>query len=172
MSSVAGAFPYAEDGVVEGDFTQQFRYPVITSPWPRWNYITAVVVDGPTGSLPSMYLRPTDRELTIIGSWHEHYCTYWYGSNWFRASMRAGPFDIDGSANGRILAKFRRSGGWGYGHRSWENQTFCPNFDKPPMDLIAVLDLEQSHGSGEVCEKWIEWKRNHVEIFGKGGIGQ
>lgn len=166
MNETIDSFPYAEDGVIPGDTSEQYRFPIILHPWPRWNYITAVVVDSDRNEAFRIFVRPTDEELAIVGSFHEYYCDCWYNAT-YRAKMRERPFDIDGSANGRILAKYR-NGGWGYNHRSWQyGPTFVPEWNEPPMGLIAVLDREQGYGLDEVNEQWEQWKRNHPEVFGQ-----
>lgn len=164
-------FPYATDGVAPDDPASQHRFPIVNTPYPGWAYITAVVVRGNESWLPAV--RPTDDELRLVASFHEQYCSYWYGlpGQGFRRQMEARPFDIDGGANGRVLLK-RPDGSWAYRRSSW---TQGPAVMPPPegfaggepLDLVGLLD--HIHGARpdepNPSADWTKWKAQHPEVF-------
>lgn len=146
---------YADDGVLADEPANRYRFSLIVSPHPRWNYVTAVVVGGLWEGF-----RPTDAELAMVGSFHEEYCERRYGHR--RPEMRRKhPFDIDGGANSRFLIK-HEDGGWGYRHRSWRiGPEFLPAWNTEPHSLIEVLDYEAKPND----ERWAAWKAARPEIF-------
>jgi hypothetical protein len=148
---------YADDGVVADDPANRYRFPLISTAYPRWYYITAVVVGGLWEGV-----RPTEDELVIVDSFHEAYCQYWYGpaKTGQRAMMeRAHPFDIDGGALGRFLRK-RADGGWGCRLTSWtQGPEFWPAWNSEPRGLVEVLSRVAS-------PNWEAWKAAYPKIFG------
>lgn len=162
-------FPYTADGVKQGDFSEQYRFPIVTTSHPAWAYITAVVVADDDGWPEAV--RPTDDELRVVGSFHREYCDYWYdpsGCGWRGRVMEKRPFDIDGGANGRILIK-RAEGDWAYRLRSWSiGPMFKPSLSSggPKLDLYALLDYIHGGRDGqEVSSRWTKWKAAHPEVF-------
>src|SRR5687768_17693511 len=93
---------YAEDGVKRDEFAESLRLPIISTPYPRWCYITAVMV----GTYPWEHIgiRPSDDELRVIASFHQEYLNHWYNQHWLRR-MAERPFDLDGGANMVIFTK-------------------------------------------------------------------
>lgn len=155
-------WPYVEDMPKRDAFAESLRIPLINSPYPRWRYITAVVV----GEYPfeKFSVRPTDDELRIVASFHQEYVSRWYNARWVQ-KMAERPFDIDGAAVGRFLVKYQ-NGGWGYRKHTWQyGPMFAPQWDNEPTDLIAVMDRIHSFGGDEVSPRWLEWKQNHAELF-------
>jgi len=161
---VSTDWPYTEDGVQQGDFTEQFRYPIVNTSHPRWCYITTVVVFGESDYRPPS-LRPTDDELRIIASFHQEYIGYWYRDSWKRR-MAEKPFDLDGQANGRYLIK-RAEGDWAYRKMTWTSgPLFAPQFGSTEtLDLIPLLDRIHDWGDGEIRPAWLKWKADHPEVF-------
>lgn len=155
-------WPYAEDGVARDVFCESLRLPLIGNPYPRWCYITAVVVPPPDE--PGWRgVRPTDDELRVVASYHEAYCAYWYRESWKRR-MAERPFDVDCAANGRYVIKYEH-GGWAYRHASWrEGPCFIPSRRDEPTGLVAVLDREQTL-CDEPRPQWQQWKADHAEVF-------
>lgn len=157
---------YAEDLVQPvSPLSLEIRVPLITSPHPRWFYVTAVVVGQwpyPEGPVP------TDDELRMVGSFHEEYCSYWYGpphTGWRARDLDNRPFDIDGAAVGRYLTKYA-NGGWGFRRHTWQyGPTFVPTWQGEPSTLVEVMDRCHSVGD-EVGKRWLQWKADHPEIFG------
>ena len=147
---------YAEDGVRETGY----RFPIITTAYPRWCYVTAVVAGGSWDGQD-----PTEDELRIIASFHEEYVERTY-YNSFKAEMRRKhPFDIDGGANSRLLIKYP-SGGWGYRHSSWQDgPTFAPSVSEPALTLLECLDREQRYGATKPNPTWEAWKAAHPDVF-------
>ena len=141
---------------------EELRVPLISCPYPRWCYITAVVVSQE----PHLWhgLLPTDDELRAVASYHQAYLDYWYNPGWIK-QMANRPYDVDGSANGRILIKYPH-GGWAYRRVSWRSGCeFVPQRDQePPFSLLAVLDREQTIGK-EPAQRWQQWKGEHAEVF-------
>lgn len=153
---------FAEDGVRPDSPSQQYRFPIVNSSYPRWYYITAVVVDDLWKGV-----QPTDAELAVVGSFHDEYCSYFFGppGTGFRAKMEAAyPFDIDGGANARILAKVT-DGSWRYRRASWTHGPhMVPTRDDEPMDLVPLLD--RMHTIGDcVMDHWSTWKSDHADVF-------
>lgn len=156
-------FPYTADGVVPGDFTEQFRYPIIHTSHPRWYYVTAVVVEDSIVPWGAGSVRPTDDELRVVASFHDQYIDHWYFES-YKKKMRARPFDIDGGANGRFLTKYAH-GGWGYRLMSWrDGPTFVPERREEQGSLAAVLDRIHSVG-GCLSDRWVAWKTAHADVF-------
>lgn len=157
-------WPYAEDGVKRGDFTEQFRYPIVNTSHPRWLYITAVVVSDGSDYRP-VSIRPTDEELRLIGSFHRHYIEHWYRDSWKRR-MTEKPFDLDGQANGRYLVK-RAEGDWGYRKMTWTHgPQFVPALGSlESLDLVALMDRIHDWGGGKVSPSWAAWKTEHADEF-------
>jgi hypothetical protein len=148
---------YAEDGVERDEFAESLRLPLIVHPYPRWCYITAVVVD------PHLWhgIRPTDDELRAVASFHQEYVDRYYNERW-KTHMRERPFDIDGGANSRYLIKYPH-GGWGYRLDSWRcGPTLVPGRRDEPQDLMAVLTRAHSL----IPERWQQWVDDHPEVFG------
>lgn len=154
-------WPYAEDGVKRDEFAESLRLPIISSPYPRWCYVTAVMV----GEYPweGMSQRPTDDELRAVASFHDEYVTHYYNERWI-AKMAARPFDLDGSAVGRYLVKYNH-GGWGYRRSTWQyGPCFVPTAEDEPSDLIAVMDRVHTIDD-TLMDTWAQWKSDHAEVF-------
>lgn len=155
---------YAEDGARDHPLSLEMRVPIINTPHSRWFYVTAIVVGGwPWREGPE----PTDDEIRMIGSFHEEYCSHWYGpphTGWRARDLDKRPFDIDGGAVGRYLRKYEH-GGWGYRLHTWQyGPIFAPSWDADPSPLVAVLDRAHSIGD-EVSARWLKWKADHPEVF-------
>lgn len=154
-------WPYAEDGVREDEPTNQYRFPIIDSPYPRWRYITAVVVSNLWGGI-----RPTDAELAVVASYHAEYCDHWYGptgTGWRGRVMEKRPLDIDGGANGRYLIKSETKG-WGYRKMTWIHGPVFAKDGDSPHSLVELLDRIESYGDGPT-ERWQQWKAQHADVF-------
>lgn len=158
-------FPYTEDGVVQGAFTERFRYPVVTTTHPRWNYITAVMVDDPASPFADRSVRPTDAELLVVASFHDQYIDHWYRES-YKKEMRDRPFDIDGGANGRLLVKYSH-GGWGWRLRTWTyGPTLVPAKRDDPWALVALLDrIHDDRVMTPPSDRWAAWKAEHADVF-------
>lgn len=165
MPETVDLSPYAEDGVQDRALSLELRVPIISTPYPRWCYITAVVAGGwPWHESPEI----TDAELRMVGSFHDEYVSYWYrqSGRWW-TEMQARPFDLDGGAVGRYLTKYE-NGGWGYRISTWEyGPLFAPSLQSDPMPLASVLDRVHSHGGAtDLSPRWTKWKAEHRDIFG------
>jgi hypothetical protein len=152
---------FAEDGEERDTRSHKYRWPIINSPYPRWHYITAVVVSEDLwGGLP-----PTDREIEIVTSFHDHYINYWYRVGWLNQMRAKYPFDVDGGANGRFLIK-RGENDWAWRQRSWcQGPIFVPGRNESPLTLLGCLDGAHTI-CGEIRPHWAEWKAARPEIFG------
>jgi hypothetical protein len=143
--------------------------PLVTTPYNRWQFITAIVVGREDGDVQLWAgLLPTPEELEMVASFHDEYLHRWYGdpSRGFLAHQRGKhPFDIDGGANGRYLIK-RQNGGWAYRQRSWQyGAEFVPDFDQEPVSLAECLDLHGEVGTEYPSRSWLTWKDTHPETF-------
>ena len=152
---------FAEDGITDDPLPLEMRVPLVTSPYPRWNFITSVVVS----EVHWEGVRPTDHELRMIGSFHQQYIDSWYLDS-YKAHMREkAPFDLDGGANGVVFMK-RPDGGWGYRRMSWRSgPLFVPDFRSEPASLVSVMDRALSI-CGDVRPDWVAWKAARPELFG------
>lgn len=157
---------YSEDGVSRDLRGLPHHVPLIISAWPRWNYITAIVIGDPDEKFyGDIYSVPADDELAMVASFHEQYINYWYQSAAWLTRMRAEhPFDVDAGAVGRYVCKYRH-GGWGIRLRTWAHSPW-PRSDEEPLTLVQVLDDHFRIGSDYPDARWIEWKSQHPEIFG------
>lgn len=165
MEQTVDLSPYIEDGVRNYPLSLETRVPIVNRHRTRWYYVTAIVVGGwpyRDGA------EPTDDEIRMVGSFHEEYCSYWYGpphTGYRGRVLDTRPFDIDGGAVGRLLTKYEH-GGWGYRLHTWEyGPVFAPNWDAAPMALEQVLDRVHSIGD-EVSKRWLKWKADHADVFG------
>lgn len=149
--------PY--EGVVRDDFAESLRLPLVTSPYPRWHFITAVVV----GEDLWQAVRPTDDELRVVASFHDEYVAYWYQESGFKKLMMERPFDVDGGANGRILMK-RADGDWAFRRRSWVGMEFVPAWNAEPQSLTWVLD-KMHNIVDKLTDHWVQWKTDHPDLF-------
>lgn len=147
------------------ELATSLRVPFITNPYPRWFYVTAVVVsDDP-------YLwrgeQPTEDEVRMVASFADEYREYWYRDSYKQTMRDLAPYDIDGGAAGRYLVK-HRNGGWGYRIHTWQyGPQFVPEWwDADPEPLEAVLDRYHNRSSlSEPSKRWLEWKAQHPEVF-------
>lgn len=156
-------WPYARDGVQRDEFAERLRLPLVSTPYPRWFYITAIVVAPAETILGWRGVRPTDAELCAVASYHEEYCSRWYTQEW-RDRMAQRPFDVDGGACGRILIKYPH-GGWGYRRASWQSgPCFVPGPCDGSSSLLQVLDREQSIVD-ESNGRWLRWVIDHPDVF-------
>lgn len=150
--------PYAEDIASDNELTKQLRVPIVSNPYPRWRYLTAVVV----GDLYAGQM-PTDHELRQIASYTAEYIEHWYNEG-YKKKLRERPYDVDGGANGVVFIK-RADGGWGYRRRSWiSGPQFVPTWQDEPTDLITVMDQVRTI-VGEISKRWVDWKAAHPEVF-------
>lgn len=99
----------------QSELATSLRVPILTSEYPRWNYITGIVVNDRDYGWPS--IMPTDDEIRAVGAHLELYCEYYNAS--FRKVMKDfAPFDIDGGANLGYYMK-RPDGRWCYRKRTY-----------------------------------------------------
>lgn len=161
---LASDWPYAIDGVERDEFAEGLRIPIIYTAYPRWCYITAVVVDEQLEDNPGRLwhgVRPTDDELRAIACYHEFSVRNYNES--YRAVMRKRPFDIDGSFAGRRFIKFPH-GGWAYRSSTWDvGGVFSPSLRDEPWSLMRLFDHIYLGFS-----RWEQWKADHAEVFALG----
>lgn len=104
------------------ELATSLRVPFLTSEYPRWNYITGIVVRNETYF--QVGIVPTDDEVREVAAHLENYCTYYRQS--FRDAMKHfAPYDIDGGANLGWYMK-RPDGGWCYRKRTWSGPQWWP----------------------------------------------
>jgi hypothetical protein len=144
------------------ELATSLRIPFINNPYPRWYYVTAIVVSTD----PRLWrgLMPTDDEVRVVASFNDEYRQYFY-NEWWKGRMREfAPYDIDGGAVGRYLIK-HANGGWGYRRSTWQyGPEFVPTWSSEPEDLVSVLDRCQGFGS-EPNPRWEQWKADHPDVF-------
>lgn len=116
------------------ELATSLRVPILTSEYPRWNYITGIVVrSGEHVSWPS--IMPTEDEIREVGAHLESYCEYY--NQGFRNAMRDfAPYDIDGGANLGYYMK-RPDGGWCYRKCTWQAG---PHW-WPASDVMTLTDV-------------------------------
>lgn len=142
---------------------RDMRVPLLASEYPRYAYITGVVVRD------EMYfetgIMPTDDEFRILGSFLEEYCQHWYRQSFRDVMARFAPYDIDGGANLAYFIK-REDGGWCYRKRTWTTGLhWWPAREHSPLPLVEVLDRLHDHVGGKVSDRWVEWKAAHSDVF-------
>uniref|UniRef100_UPI003F49B274 hypothetical protein n=1 Tax=Amycolatopsis sp. CA-096443 TaxID=3239919 RepID=UPI003F49B274 len=152
---------YADDLYDGPQLLLDRHVPLIWHETPRFRYITAVCVgDGELWR----YQMPTVRELETIASFHDELVLRRYGDpayGWLARQRERHPFDIDGAARGRYLAKYE-SGGWGIKRPGWHDGP-VPAWNEDPMSLVAVLD--RAHVDGD--PHWAAWKAARPGLFGR-----
>lgn len=136
--------------------------PVITSMYPRFCYVTAVVVSHPgiTPGYGDSYVMPDAAELEMIASYHDEYVDHYYGDpayGWISRQREKHPFDIDGGANGRFLAK-RGDGDWLFRRSIWDE--VIPHYQEQPHSLMEILNRANS-----LTDRWNKWVESHPEVF-------
>ena len=132
---------WEQDGDIsplQTEFATANRIPFLTSPYPRWCYVTGIIVEDHLyrGEIP------TDEEVGVIAEVRKSYQDYFFPEpNAFRAEMeRFAPYDIDGGAAGFYFIK-KRDGNWAYRRSTWtQGRLFVPSFDETPMTLAEVID--------------------------------
>ena len=158
-------FKYAPEDVSpkQTELATSLRVPFITTPYPRWFYVTAVVVSNEKYLWQGLV--PTEDEVRMVASFNEQYREHWYRDSFKEHMARNAPYDIDGGAVGRYLIK-HANGGWGYRRHTWEyGPCFVPEWNVEPQPLEYALDRCHSMGSGGPGKDWVEWKAAHTEVF-------
>lgn len=124
------------------ELATSLRIPILASEYPRWNYITGVVVRGEDsiGAFEAGVM-PTDDEIRLLGAHLASYNRY-YRQSFLDAMKHMAPYDIDGGANLGYYMK-RPDGGWCYRKRTWRyGPHWWPN-GRPgndrPLPLSHVL---------------------------------
>ncbi|MCV7434842.1 hypothetical protein [Mycolicibacterium bacteremicum] len=132
------------------------RIPILTSAFPRWNYITGIVVcDG----VVDQCVMPTDDEIRLLRDHLDLYNRY-YRQAFLDAMRDFAPYDIDGGANLGYYMK-RPDSGWCYRKRTWQLgarwwpspihwQTNGGRGFQPPLPLSHVL-TRNFRGWGRLC---------------------
>lgn len=77
------------------EFATNLRVPILATAWPRWNYITGIVVRE---SGPDHGIMPTEDEIAAVAAQLQEYNLY-YGQAFIDAMKHFAPYDIDGGAN-------------------------------------------------------------------------
>lgn len=167
---------------LQDDPLTAMRIPVITTPYPRWYYLAAVLIAEPVeGEREPLWtgLRPTDAEAAMIASFIEEYISYWYNGSWQHKLRTERPFAIDGGANGVVFCKYGEDD-WAYRRCSWERgPEFVPvpprirawyegrgegGVHTTPMSLPRLMDHVHTI-CDEPMPRWLEWKAAHPDVF-------
>ncbi|MGW4128012.1 hypothetical protein [Amycolatopsis japonica] len=154
---------FAKDGADRDLRLLGQRIPIITSHYPWFNYVTALVITQGKPDFGAEFVNPTDEELAMVASFHEEYISHWYREGWLKQMRERLPFDVDGGANGRFLGKYTH-GGWAIKARTWHHGP-KPLFKTAPMSLLQVLDWHHT-SCDEVSLRWTTWKKGHPDVFG------
>lgn len=154
------AWPFGDDADKKDPLTK-LRIAV-AGPYAEWCYLVSFD--------PDSKLRPTDQEAALLASYLEEYKTQWYNERYI-AHMAEKPLDVDGGANGVTFHKYGEND-WGYRRRTWRmGPQWVPNGphikDRTvgPMSLLSLMDHIHTV-VGEMTPRWVEWKKNHTDIFG------
>lgn len=121
------------------ELATRLRIPFLSSPYPRWNYITGIVVSD-------LYqgIVPTEDEVTVVAGFLREYCDRWYYAHFCAQMERFAPYDIDGGANLSYFIKFTH-GGWAYRKRTWTSgPSWVPEPNQSAKTIEQVLDQLRS----------------------------
>lgn len=141
---------------------------------------------------------PTAKELWMIQSYTEYVVRRVYNQT-YQDRILSKPFPAEGGHNTVIFRKgskwleqdpiYEKDGelvpaaregarlvnggdpreGWVYRRLTWTGGTYAPQWPKPRLSLIEVLDGLNSHGDrGALDETWVAWKKAHQDIFPEG----
>jgi hypothetical protein len=138
----------------------QYRIPVVPGV-PLFGYIAALSKD-------SVHY-PTEAETRLLVSFIEFRRETWFASM-ERAQFNEEPFDIYPGTNTVIFHKYGTSD-WAYRRRMWEAHRLTPPSPRVatrqlgPMSLEQVMDLIHHGENRQPKWDWMEWKRNHPEVF-------
>lgn len=145
-------------------WVEQYRIPLVTSPYVRHPFEVALVVPPVSGQNAESRIWkatwPTDEEAKIVGSLID-FRRSWYRKSW-ADKMLARQLDVDSGTVPYILV--RREDSWAYRIDTWEyGPTFVhsPRPGADPAGLVAMLD---HHWTGL---RWDEWKKAHPDVFGQ-----
>ena len=154
------AWPFGEDSD-QDELLTPLRVAV-AGPYAEWNYIVTYDRESP--------VRPTEQEALMLGSYLEEYREYFYNERWIML-MAERPVDVDGGANGVTFRKYADDD-WGYRRRSWHigpEVVPAPPVMKDrgigPLSLERLMDHIHSIDD-EPQPRWVDWKKNHPDIFG------
>lgn len=137
------------------------RVPLLRSPYPRWNYVTGIVVNSELwfGAVP------TDDEVRMVGSFCDEYRAHWYNPGFVEVMAELAPYDIDGGANLAYFRKRPEDGGWTFRKRTWRmGPMWVPPPEDQPAALVDVMDRIHSLVD-EVNPRWRQWKADHADVF-------
>ena len=120
----------------------RLRVPFLTTSYPRWNYITGIVIGD---AWFDKGLIPTEDEVSRVGRLLADYNTY-YRQSFLDAMRHFAPFDIDGGANSMY---FRKVGDddWVFKKRSWTSCGWVPfrpiGIDNPYKEPDPPASLDE-----------------------------
>lgn len=159
-------WPYDADG---DDPLAAMRIPV-TSEFPSWRYIACFHRDSEA--------RPTDTEAAMLISFAEEYKHHFFGDGPYRQKVDARALDVEERVVTRVFHKWGE-GDWSYRIVTWEYGPFWVpvpprqrggEHDHPkipgPLTLVQVMDRIHTFGDDKPMQHWLDWKRDHPEVFG------
>ena len=116
------------------ELATSLRVPFLTSAYPRWNYITGIVISEDD---LGRGIVPTEDEIRQIAAQLQSYYPV-YRPGFHRAMTQFAPYDIDSGAN---LGYYRKhpDGGWFYRKRTWESPPWWPSRAET-MPLADILE--------------------------------
>lgn len=135
----------------QSELATQLRIPILKSFYPRWNYVTGVVVEKWFDVYEGVM--PTDDELVKIAEWLEQYNQY-YNQRYLNEMKEFAPYDIDGGANFHFLIKYA-DGTWGHKKPSWQGHAWPLPLLHPEhygKTLDEILDKTRAN--------WGRWARD------------
>lgn len=140
-----------------------YRTPVVTSFYPRWTFVAALVVPNPDDNLWNV-LEPDEEDAKLLSLYTQYILERWYYASYIE-SLKKVPLDIDPGFNTMTFAKLEHS--WVYRRSSWTmGGTYAPSkFDSKFVypTLLSLLDHLEKDWSDEaqVNEKWRAFKEKH-----------
>lgn len=114
------------------EFATNLRIPILATAYPRWNYITGIVV---CDDILNHGIMPIDDEITAVAAQLQDYSTY-YQQAFLDAMRQFAPYDIDGGANLGYYLK-RPDGWWTYRKRTWESPRFSKKVTGELDEVLA-----------------------------------
>jgi len=155
----------AEDANLADPLAVKYRVPLVTSLYPRGEYIAALVQPREPLAKPNPwswlnFLPVTEEDIALVAHFIADYRDFFYRASYLTVLDRQ-PVDLDGAVNTTIFGRLEQ--GWVYRKRTWENQPCSPSIlDEVQFPtLLSLMDRIHRIGTDLSSKHWIEYKAKH-----------